>query len=41
MNIRAANRARKNATFASFGESLWTGPGGASQPAGMWLTPER
>ena len=29
--MRAANSARKNATFASLGESLWTGPGGASK----------
>ena len=31
MSVRAANSARKNATFASLGESLWTGPGGASK----------
>jgi len=33
MSVRAANSARKNATFASLGESLWTGPGGASKKA--------
>jgi len=31
MSVRAANIARKNATFAPLGESLWTGPGGASK----------
>jgi hypothetical protein len=31
MSVRAANSARKNATFASLGESLRTGPGGASK----------
>jgi hypothetical protein len=31
MSVRAANSARNNATFASLGESLWTGPGGASK----------
>jgi len=31
MSGRPANKAPKNATFASLGESLWTGPGGASK----------
>jgi len=31
MSVRAANIARKNATFAPLAGSLWTGPGGASK----------